>query len=671
MRQCLWPLLTLLSITAAAAAQIAPAAPVTSSPATQPSKAAGSSARQATAPAPGPDATVLQAGTQLVVVDVVVEDRNGHPVHGLKAQDFAVTENKVAQAIHTFDEHTPLSPSAQPVAIPKLPPGTFTNYTPVPPNGALNILLLDALNTPMKDQSFVRYQLQQYVKHANPGTRIAIFGLTSRLILLQGFTSSPDTLKNAVDHKLLPRASSLLDDPTGSGADTESLSDEMTELAGDNPSLAQAAANVADFEAQTQAFQMQLRLQYTLDAFNSLGHYLASFPGRKNVIWFSGSFPIDILPDATLQDPFSVVQVNEDEFRETTGLLTKAQVAVYPIDARGLMTQPMFDAANSGRGYAGNPAKFSAAMAKFSTSQAQEHMTMEQMATDTGGHAFYNTNGLAEAVAQAIQAGSNYYTLTYVPTDHRQNGDYREIRVNLSGPDANRNLQLSYRHGYFADDPRHPGKDAAVAAIATAADRPPDQQHAAATYATAAMSRGAPAPEDLLFKVSVLPASNSTEATVANGNVLDPHAPLKGPFRRYNIDLVSFAGDLSLKPGPNESHSGAVQLIAYLYDPDGRLVNAAGHSVSFNLPPDDYKKFLQSVFRMHLEVSAPLKRETYLRIGLHDLNSNRFGVVEVPVLDVSRLRPAASVAPAGNSAGAALTTPSKSTSPAPGATPPR
>src|SRR6202021_301401 len=94
--------------------------------------------------------------------------------------------------------------------LPPLPPGPFTDYTPVPPDSTLNILLLDALNTPTTDQNFVRYELQQYVKHADPGARIAIFGLANRLIMLQGFTSDPATLKNVVEHKLIARASPLL-----------------------------------------------------------------------------------------------------------------------------------------------------------------------------------------------------------------------------------------------------------------------------------------------------------------------------------------------------------------------------------------------------------------------------------------------------------------------------
>ena len=595
-------------------------------------KAQAQSTSPTSPPAPQPGATVLQTGTQLVVVDVVVQDSAGHPVRGLKAQDFQLTEGHVAQTLHNFEDHTSATPVAAP-ALPKLPPGIFTDYTPTPPGGALNILLLDAMNTPMKDQSFVRYQLQQYVKNARPGARIAIFGLANRLVILQGFTSNPETLKDAVDHKLIPRSSSLLGDPNDPALD--SMADDATQLQ-------QTAANLTQFEAEQAALETRLRMQFTLDALNSLGHYLANFPGRKNLIWFSGSFPLNILPDATLQDPFAVTQLDEGEFRETTNLLAKAQVAVYPIDARGLMTQPMYDASNSGRNYARNPQKFGQDLTRFSTSQAQEHATMDQMAQDTGGAAVYNSNGLADAVNKAIDSGSNYYTLSYIPTDRRQNGAYREIHVQLTGADAAKDWKLSYRHGYYAEE-KHPDKPAEpppnASEIAQSSAAASAADHAATAYARAAMARGAPTPEDILFKLRVLPASTQTEPQVAPGNELSSNGKVPGPYRRFDVDYASLPQEFSLEQQPDGRHTDKIEFLAYVYDIDGRLLNATGKIVALNLPPDGYRQFLQGSLQFHLEISAPTREETYLRIGIHDLNSNHFGVVEVPAAAVSHLAP--------------------------------
>jgi VWFA-related protein len=142
------------------------------------------------------------------------------------------------------------------------------------------------------------------------------------------------------------------------------------------------------------------------------------------------------------------MNLNEAEFRETTNLLSKAQVAVYPIDARGLVTPTMYNAASSGRAYnPRNPQAFSQSVTTFNSSQSTDHGTMDALAEATGGHAAYNTNGIASAVATAIDSGANYYTLSYSPSDHREDGGYRSLRVDLAGPTAAKNLQLSYRRG--------------------------------------------------------------------------------------------------------------------------------------------------------------------------------------------------------------------------------
>jgi VWFA-related protein len=573
----------------------------------------------------------LTTGTQLVVVDVVVEDQNGKPVHGLTRDNFIVTEDKKPQTITNFETRTADQTSKPGPALPKMPPGTFTNYTPVPAEGALNILLLDTLNTPMKDQSFVRYQLQQYVKNVDPHIRIAIFGLSTHLYLLQGFTSDPEVLKDAVEHKLLPRASNLLDDPVGSGATNPDLADSVPD--------ASIAATVTQFEADTAAIQNQMRTQYTLDAFNDIAHYLSSFPGRKNLIWFSGSFPIDLLPDDTLNDPFAVMYLNDEEFQETTNLLGRAQVAVYPIDARGLMTNPAFSAANAGSKFAtGNPAAITKAISNFNTSQINEHSTMDRMAEATGGRAFYNTNGLAQAVALALDSGANYYTLTYTPTDQRWDGNYRSIKVALAGQFANPNLhlKLTYRRGYYANDPNSKKKEPAAATVSTAEAT---AAHAAEAYRRNSISHGAPLPEDILFKIRAIPASATPENTLAPHNSPDPSKPIKAPFRRFAIDYAALPSDFKLTPTASGNYTGAIEFSAYLYSPEGFLLNAVGNTVELNLSPKDHEAFLKSAVGYHLEISAPVKGESYLRIIIHDVPSNHFGAIEVPVAAISNLPP--------------------------------
>ena len=131
--------------------------------------------------------TTIRTYSNLVVIDVVVNDSQGNPIHGLKASDFALTENNKLQTVRHFEEHSEVPATDIKIApAPKLPAGLFTNKTPAPVNGPVNVLLLDYLNTPLTSQPYARKQLLDYLDHAPPGTRIAIFALTTHLSHVAG-----------------------------------------------------------------------------------------------------------------------------------------------------------------------------------------------------------------------------------------------------------------------------------------------------------------------------------------------------------------------------------------------------------------------------------------------------------------------------------------------------
>jgi hypothetical protein len=136
--------------------------------------------------------TVLHANANLVLVDVVVDDR-GKPVEGLKQGDFHILENGKEQAIFSFEEHGPAlaaAPDADAEPATDLPAGMYTNLPVFPEQGAVNVLLVDALNTRMGDQMRVRQQMFEYLSQIKPGTTLAVFTLTSRLRMISGFTSN-------------------------------------------------------------------------------------------------------------------------------------------------------------------------------------------------------------------------------------------------------------------------------------------------------------------------------------------------------------------------------------------------------------------------------------------------------------------------------------------------
>jgi VWFA-related protein len=582
-----------------------------------------------TAPASSEPVTTIRTSSDLVVVDVVASDSRQNPVHQLTAADFTVLEDGKPQTLKIFEEHATSTPAPLPPA-PKLDPGIFTNYSVAPANGALNILLLDKLNTPMNAQTVVRDQVLKYLKDVPPGTRIAIFSLTTELKLLQGFTTNPELLRALVEGKKGNQgASPLMNNPMEGdqpGAD-DAMYDTVADGLGNDPNAAMMLANLQQFEAEQQSFQLQLRARYTLDALNQLARYMSALPGRKNLIWFSGSFPVSILPDPDLQNPFAVVASAEDEFRETVDLLARSQVAVYPIDARGLMVAPMFSATQSGSTMNRQPNGFANANTKFFQQTNEEHGTMQQMAEATGGKAFVNTNGLKESVQKAVEAGSNYYTIAYTPANRNWNGGYRKIQVKLDRP----GVTLAYRRGYFADDPNAPARRNQ----AQNAKPDPSQYNAL----RAAMLHGGPDPTELIFEASVRPASTDTETALVPSN--QAAKKTSGPYRRFAVTFAANPKQVSWVVMPDGTHHCVLEFMTFVYDSDGTLLNTQVNGISAAVPDARFAALQSSNLTYVQQISVPAKGEYYLRIGMRDDATDHVGAVELPVAAVAKLPPIA------------------------------
>jgi VWFA-related protein len=583
-----------------------------------------------------PPAATLKTGTQLVILDVVVTDNKQKPVHNLTASDFTVLENNVPEHIKSFEEHSTTSP-AKPEPPLVLPPGNFTNYTSVPANTALNILLLDTLNTPNDAQIYVHNQLRLFLEKSPPNAPLAIFGLSSHLWLLQPFTADPRLLQAAVDHKT-PRTSPLMNN-AATGDKTDRVSAKMVEAGGLEPVVVQ---RMQLFEAEHSSGDLQLRARYTLDALNQLARYLAGLPGRKNLIWFSGSFPISILLDGNLLEPFAIAADYSDKFRQTTALLSQSQVAVYPIDARGLTGPSMYSVESSGKQYDSrldvnatrNQDPFTNNLNDSIRQNADDNSTMLQMAEQTGGHAFINTNGLADAVARSIEAGSNYYTLTYTPPNTANDGKFRRIQLKLRRD----GYTLSYRRGYYADAPAPASTPVTVSnaaphlvpLAAVPAARIADPMHNSMIF-------GSPIPTQITLKVLVVPAAGHPEDTLASGNIASGN--ITGPTAAMTSPSPPIPAPSSSPRQPSGNHHASLLFRTYVYSLDGRLINTSSRVDDADLSPTLYVRALHSGLFFHQEISVPLKGEFYLRIGVHDVIADHDGVVEIPVASLKNLPP--------------------------------
>ena len=574
---------------------------------------------QTAVPDSGNAVATIKSKVRLVLVDVVVTNNKGDAVTGLQKQDFEVLEDGKPQTVSTFEEHHGAPPTQ--IKVPPLPPHVYTNFPLTQTADSVNVLLLDALNTPSRDQSYVHAQMIKYVKTIPPGTRVAIFTLASRLRMLQGVTTDSSELLAVLNRAQAgPQKSALL--PSNSEADADQrMIDFMIENSsgpgGAAPTLAMAAVDpinaMKQFLADTAVIQTEQRISITLQSLQQLARYLSSVPGRKNVIWFSGSFPAGILPNSDLVDPFTSADTFQEDIRKTTDLLTAGQVALYPIAAEGLASDAVYEANAKEIGEKRGQLALRDQMRQMQTGSVDRdsnHNVMDQLAKDTGGQAFYNTNGLNDALTRVVSNGTRYYSLAYSPSNTTMDGKYRRIQVKLLRGKDN----LAYRRGYYADDLQ----------TVLAAGQKPDTDPLLML-----MGRNLPDYSQILYKIKVVP-SNPQPAPDAPRIGSNPD--LKGPFTRYGVDFAIAPQDLRLDPTPEGGRHGNIEIVLLAYDREGKPLNFVVTKGDVNLDAKLYANAQKVGLQIHKEIDVP-QQYIYLRTGIYDLKSNTAGTLGVPLVD--------------------------------------
>lgn len=545
---------------------------------------------QGQVPAPGGQQATIKSEVQIVLVDVVVTDGNRRPVTGLRKDDFKVVEDGHPQAISFFEEHTGGKISA--VALPPEPPGVYTNYPTIKTTDSINVLLLDSLNTQAADQTFVRPQMVKYLQAAlaaPTGARIAIFTLGSKLRMVQGFTADSAGLLTA-----------LMDPQSGTEAKYQSqlaspARKRSEQLACESMRSPIGKVACEEFLAEEEAGRSSDRVVMTLHAFQALARYLSQFPGRKNVMWISGSFPLTFFPETS---PKGVPRKEyRSEIRQTADLLTADQVAVYPISASGLAP----DTINA-------PNNYGVPVHDDYSDRSLNQITMETLARDTGGRAFYNTNDFSNAMTEAIDNGSRYYTLTYTPSNSKTDGKYRRIEVKATSG----SYKLAYRRGYYAVN----------AKFAPAGS---DQRNSDALVPL--MAFGMPDFAQVLFKMQLVKTKPASDGIRAGSNT-----EVKGPLVRYSLDFAISAQDLTLENSADGVRHGNIEVMVVAYGPDGALLNSFRKKSEIVLNPNAYQEVLQVGLQMHRELDVP-EGAVLLRTGIYDLHSGKAGTLGTWVAD--------------------------------------
>jgi VWFA-related protein len=548
---------------------------------------AAGAAQPQTAPDQAPAAPpVITATTRLVQVSVIAKEKGGEPAAGLKAEDFRVLVDGRPQKISFFSaESTGVSPASSA----PLPPNTFTNILAARGQAinGITVVLLDLVNTRMADRMYARQQLIKYLEEIQPQDRIGVYVFSGRLRVLHDYTADmADFQKKLADAK--SRLIGVSATETPGALDREQSEFDMALQGRGGP-------------PQERQFYLRNRILGTLAVFKFIATHLERVPGRKNLIWLSGAFP-EIFG---YNNPNTMGEDFMDEVDSTVRALSQANVAVYPIDARGLTPAPGFSASQAPRNApSGVPTPSGSSQGINRTApragagggQNAAHATMDELAHRTGGRAFYNTNDLARAIHEAVADSTLTYTIGFYPADEKNDREFHKIKIEA----VRGHVSLHYRSGYL-DVPR----------------AAPDERRRLLQLHDALWS-----PLDATELGMTVHAARST-APPGSSAGLPAGAPTLDLLVTIQPDGVQMKQD-------GDRYNGRLDLLMVQRDSQGNQIDSPLDTIELKMLSDTYQKFAAA--GLPLRRTLPLSpRADTLRIVVRDAGSGMIGSLTVPL----------------------------------------
>jgi VWFA-related protein len=427
------------------------------------------------------DQVVIHSGTHVVLVNVVAKDKSGKPIDDLTRDDFQLRDNGQEQKITLFAleaSGTPMADSSAAIAL------TFSNR-PGPNIAAVTVFLFDELNTQLTDQELAKRDFLSYLRGLPAASRIAVFVLGDSLSLLHDFSQDMASLLEAVA-KHSNRANPEVQASTAPAASANSLT-------GDQATTALWDSFVQSSNQPYIGYAETVRATRTAAALETIAGHLQGIPGRKTLIWISGGFPIQLglrnsvdgIPQSNhnaRQGDASRVQSRgggkgavpaaghngsgtsggsnsssssttsasgsalpgtglsfESDVERAIRALNESDVAVYPVDARGVTVAAAVQAGRSSIGKRGKPPK-GVPESDFN------YETLESLAGETGGRAFHRINDLNSAIQEATSDARVTYSLAFSPSAGTLDGSYHRLELIVKRP----GVKLRYRPGYVA-----------------------------------------------------------------------------------------------------------------------------------------------------------------------------------------------------------------------------
>ena len=580
-------------------------------------------AQQPPAPADTAPPSTIRSTTRLVEVSVIALDKQGNPITGLTKEDFTLSDQGAPQTIAVFSAEKPVSSAPSH----PLPTNIFTNRYELKGQdpGAVTVILFDALNSSAEDQSYARKQILKFLQTLQPQDHVAIYALTTKLLILHDFTQDSAALVEAV-RRFSPKEIAAFDASTQGFIDLVGISGDPDWAA--SPNNFQANLNNANGAISDQ--NMINRVISTASALEAIADHVAVIPGRKSLVWVSGGFPLQVglgtlsqgarqsisfdsetpSSDATTVSKGpngGAVNMQEDTNQTPTGsrspientpdinraarALNRANMSIYPVDVHGVEL-------NSGMSVDTKTLNTNMASTGFFDRQNRLD-SFKALADRTGGVAFYSNNDIGAGIHRAFEDGRYAYTIGFYPDHNTWNGKFRDIKLQVKTPGA----QLRYRKGYFA--------------VQESVDSP------------AAVKTD-------LQSAAVSPLESTNLGIVITGNTVANSVDRKLEMR-IALDPKQFLLQVS-----GGYHKGALDMMFIQNSLTGEVLAAESQHFDINFTEKQYSDLTASgiVLLRHLTV-APHAAE--IRIIVRDAGSSALGSVAIPVKSLYPNDPPATV----------------------------
>jgi VWFA-related protein len=524
----------------------------------------------------------IHVATRLVRVGVIVRDKTGE-VPKLTKDDFTVFDRGKRRDISIF---TPESGGVPAGSTRPLRANTFSDLPrdEAEPPRSVTIVLLDNLNTLYGSEAVSQYEvtphwledlalenarkhLVQFVTSLDPRDRVAIYGLNHSLHVLCDFTSDRAELlailkqydtRSVTNREVVEPGRTVIID-SGHRNPNAAFREGSGFENGASERLARGANE--DRSAETMA------------ALEQIADHVANIPGRKNLVWL------------TEELPFSGAAMAH--------ILSPANIAVYPIDARGLLArQTPTSAILTGTADAD---EVSGASHHWDNMPAQSSVpigisTMQKLAEETGGQAFVNTNDITGAIRQAVEDSEVSYTLGFYIDRDSIDGRFHELKIEVN----RKGLAIHYPRGYFAFE-----------------DTPVTQNQNEQVLVTAVRS----------------PIESSAIAVSASVERIDkplPHSlSVFGTIGIHDVTLAQTGG----------VRTGSVNVFTIEQDQTGKILAQSASTINFRFSDEQYRAYLEAGFPFHQYIQ-PQAAVTTLRLIVEDPSTTKVGSLIVPLSQV-------------------------------------